>query len=70
MSITVVLKNRHTKAKKENYKRYIDDISGNLKSAYAFNDESVLPAIPFLTAKGDMEYAIGQKDYDMFYRKI
>ncbi|MCG8580992.1 MAG: thioredoxin family protein [Bacteroidales bacterium] len=54
---------------KENYKRYINDISGSLKSAYAFNDESVLPAIPFLTAKGDMEYAIGQKDYDAFIEK-
>ena len=51
---------------KTQYKEYLNDISGSMKAAYAFNDEAELPAIPFLTAKGDMEYAIGQKDYDTF----
>lgn len=48
------------------YKQYIADITGKLKPAYAFNDESKLKAIPFLTAFGEAEYAVSQKDYNNY----
>lgn len=54
---------------KEKYESYLKDINGKLKAAYAFNDESKIPALKFLTAMGDAEYAIGQKDYDTYLKK-
>lgn len=54
------------KGNRGKYESYLKDITGSLKSAYAFNDESKIPALKFLTAMGNMEYAIGQKKYDPF----
>jgi len=54
---------------KEGYESYLKDINGCLKAAYAFNDESEIPALEFLTAMGDAEFAIGQKDYDTYLVK-
>jgi tetratricopeptide (TPR) repeat protein len=55
-----------SKGNKAKYQQYIKDISGVLKRAYAFNDESKIQAIPFLTAFGNAEYACSTKDYDTY----
>lgn len=55
-----------SKGNKAKYQQYIKDINGVLKRAYAFNDESKIQAIPFLTAFGNAEYACGTKDYDTY----
>ncbi|MEC3907102.1 thioredoxin domain-containing protein [Tamlana sp. 2201CG12-4] len=63
------IQNEATAGNNEKYKEYIKDITGKLKNAYDFNDESKLPAVEFLTAFGDSEYAISQKDYDTYLGK-
>lgn len=51
---------------KKEYQQYVQDITGKLKRAYAFNDEKKISAVKFLTNLGDMNYALGQKDYDTY----
>ena len=63
------IQNAAREVNKEKYQEYLKDINGCLKRAYAFNDESKIPAKKFLTAMGDSEYALSQNDYDTYIDK-